>query len=244
MANVALREARIRAHLSQDQLAGLIREAGFRFGHLGNTNGCSVRMVQRWESGETRRPHARYLLALEAVLGQPIENLGFDADLRHGMDRARALRDAGLDEDLAAPEPAGSYGSLSGIWLSDYEYRSSGRDQTFHGRHYVMMLQRGGRLMVRSLPASKSRLSMDLDVNGKVATGTWAEQTQADGYYRGAVYTGAIQLLEREDGRQMTGAWVGFGKEPEEVNTGAWSLTLVDEYVDAEAVERWNRPAE
>ena len=244
MANVALREARIRAHLSQDQLAGLIREAGFRFGHLGNTNGCSVRMVQRWESGETRRPHARYLLALEAVLGQPAENLGFDADVRHGMDRGRALRDAGLDEDLAAPEPAESYGSLSGIWLSDYEYRSSGRGETFHGRHYVMLLQRGGRLMVRSLPASKSRLSMDLSVNGQVATGTWAEQTQADGYYRGAVYTGAIQLLEREDGRHLTGAWVGFGKEPEEINTGAWSLTLVDEHVNTKAVERWNRAPE
>ena len=121
-------EARIRAHLSQDQLAGLIREAGFRFGHLGNTNGCSVRMVQRWESGETQPPHARYLLALEAVLGQPIENLGFDADLRHGMDRARALADAGLDAAIPTPEPAGSYGSLSGIWLSDYVYCSSGRD--------------------------------------------------------------------------------------------------------------------
>jgi transcriptional regulator with XRE-family HTH domain len=245
MANVALREARIGAHMSQDQLAGAIREAGFRFGHLGNTSGCTVRMVQRWESGETRRPHARYLLALEAVLGQPIENLGFDADLRHGMDRARALREAGLDADLAAPEPAESYGPLSGIWLSDYEYRSSGRDQAFHGLHYVMLLQRGARVMVRSLPASKSRLSMDLDINGKVATGTWAEQTQADGYYRGAVYTGALQLLQDDDGQHLAGKWVGFGKEPEEVNTGAWSLALVDQHVDTEAVERWNRePAE
>ena len=244
MANVALREARIRAHLSQDQLAGLIREAGFRFGHLGNTNGCSVRMVQRWESGETRRPHARYLLALEAVLGQPVENLGFDADARHGMDRGRALRDAGLDEDLAAPEPAESYGSLSGIWLSDYEYRSSGRGETFHGRHYVMLLQRGGRLMVRSLPVSKSRLSMDLSLNGKVATGTWAEQTQADGYYRGAVYTGAIQSLEGGDGRHLTGAWVGFGTKPEGVDTGTWSLALVDDHVGTDAVERWNRSAD
>ena len=36
---------------------------------------------------------------------------------------------------------------------------------------------------------------------------------------------------------------MGFGKE-DEVNTGAWSLTLVDEHVDTEALERWNRPAE
>jgi len=241
MANTALREARRRAHLSQTDLARRIREAGFL---SGDANGCTREMVQRWESGKTRRPQARYLLALENVLGQPAESLGFDADVRHGMDRARAVHEAGLDTGLPTPEPAESYGSLSGIWLSDYEYRSSGRDQTFHGRHYVMLLQRGARLMVRSLPASKSQLSMDLNVNGKVVTGTWAEQTQADGYYRGAVYTGAIQLLEREDERHLTGAWVGFGKEPEEVNTGTWSLTLVDERVDSDAVERWNRMPE
>jgi transcriptional regulator with XRE-family HTH domain len=241
MANVALREARIRAHMSQMELARQIREDGFK---TGDANGCTSRMVQRWESGETRRPHARYLLALESVLGQPVENLGFDADVRHGMDRARALREAGLDTGLPTPEPAESYGSLSGIWLSDYEYLSSGRDQAFHGKHYVMLLQRGARLMARSLPASKSELSMDLSVNGKVATGTWTERTQADGYYRGAVYTGALQLLQDEDEQRLSGKWVGFGKEPEEVNTGAWSLTLVDEHVDAEAVERWNRPAE
>src|ERR1019366_6395055 len=148
MANVALREARISAHMSQTELARRIREAGFG---SGDSNGCSPRMVQRWESGETRRPHARYLLALEGVLGQPVENLGFDADVRHGMDRARALADASLDSVLPLPEPAESYGPLTGIWLSTYEYRSSGRDATFTSRHYVMLLQRGARLMVRSL---------------------------------------------------------------------------------------------
>ncbi len=237
MPNVALREARIRARLSQTELARRIREAGFT---SGDSNGCTVRMVQRWESGETRRPRPHYLIALESVLGQPIENLGFDADLRHGMDRARALSEAGLDAALPLPEPAGNYGSLSGIWLSTYEYRSSGRDAVFTSRHYVMLLQRGARLMVRSLPASESRLSMDLGVNGHVITGTWAEQTQADGYYRGAVYTGAIQLLQ-ESPERLAGKWVGFGKESE-VNTGAWSLALVDERVNTDAVEQWNRP--
>lgn len=239
MANVALREARVRAHMSQVELARRIREAGFS---TGDANGCTPRMVQRWESGETRRPHARYLLALENVLGQPAENLGFDADVRHGVDRARALAEARLDSVLPLPEPAETYGPLTGVWLSAYTYRSSGRDATYTSHHYVMLLQRGARLMVRSLPASASQLSMDLGVNGQVITGTWTEQTQAGGYYRGAVYTGAIQFLQ-ESAELLSGKWVGFGKE-DEVNTGPWSLKLVDEHVGAEAVERWNRVPE
>jgi transcriptional regulator with XRE-family HTH domain len=239
MANTALREARRRAHLSQSDLARRIREAGYL---SGDTNGCTREMVQRWESGRVRRPQARYLLALENVLGQPAENLGFDADLRYGMDRGRTLADAGLDAALPLPDPAERYGPLTGIWLSTYAYRSSGRDATFTSNHYVMLLQRGARLMVRSLPASASQLSMDLSVNGRVVTGTWTEQTQGDGYYRGAVYHGALQLLE-QDGKLLAGKWVGFGKEGE-VNDGPWSLTMVDEHVDTDAVERWNRVPE
>jgi transcriptional regulator with XRE-family HTH domain len=237
MANTALREARLRAHLSQGDLARLIRETGFR---TGEPNGCTREMVQRWESGKTRRPQGRYLLALENVLGQPADSLGFDADIKYGMDRARTLAEAGLDTMLPLPEPAERYGPLTGIWLSSYEFYSSGRDQTLTSKHHVMVLQRGARLMVRSLPASASQLSMDLSVNGQVVTGTWTEQTQADGYYRGAVYHGAIQLLQEPTGHRMSGKWVGFGRELE-VNTGAWSLTLVDDHVDQEAVERWNR---
>jgi hypothetical protein len=106
-----------------------------------------------------------------------------------------------------------------------------------------MLLQRGARLMVRSLPASASQLSVDLSVNGRVVTGTWTEQTQGGGYYRGAVYHGALQMLQDEGGRLLAGKWVGFGKDGE-VNDGPWSLTLVDERVDTEAAERWNRVPE
>jgi transcriptional regulator with XRE-family HTH domain len=237
MVNTALRDARLRAHMSQGDLARRIREAGFR---CGDRNSCTREMVQRWESGKVRRPQGRYLLALENVLGQPAETLGFDADVRYGMDRARAIAEAGLDTLLPLPEPASSYGPLTGIWLSAYDYYSSGRDQTLTSRHHVLVLQRGARLMVRSLPASASQLSMDLSVNGQVITGTWTEQTQPDGYYRGAVYHGAIQLLAEPTGHRMAGTWVGFGRELE-VNTGPWTLTLVDEHVDAGTVERWNR---
>jgi hypothetical protein len=36
---------------------------------------------------------------------------------------------------------------------------------------------------------------MDLTANGQVLTGTWSKETNPVGYYQGAVYRGAIQLL-------------------------------------------------
>lgn len=237
--NTALREARIAARLSQGDLARLIREAGFRSGYA---TPCTERTVQRWESGKVQCPQGRHLLALEAVLGQPAESLGFDADRNYGVDRARMLADAGLDAAMPLPDPAARYGPLTGIWLSEYEYPSSGRG-TLVNRHYVVMLQRGARLMVRSVPAARSALSMDMAVNGHVVTGTWTEQTDPAGYYRGAVYHGAVQLLLDPTGHRMAGEWVGFGREMT-VNHGTWSLTLVDGDVSAEALGQWNRMPE
>lgn len=237
--NDALRRARLGAHLSQTDLARKIREAGYQ---LGDPNGCTRVMVQRWESGKVRRPQGRYLLALESVLGQPASSLGF-ADTELGVDRSRALSDAGLDTVLPLPEPAANYGPLTGIWLSVYEYESTGRGQWFTSRHHVLLLQKGAVLTVRSLPAFASRLSLALSVNGQVVTGTWTEHTRADGYYRGAVYHGAIQMLLEPTGRRMAGKWVGFGRDME-VNTGPWSLTLVDADVSEAAMNRWNRVPE
>jgi hypothetical protein len=179
-------------------------------------------------------------------MSEPEVNYGSDADILYGMDRAQTLAETGLDSAFPLPgRTAERYGERSGIYLSVYEYPSGGRGGTFTSKHYVMVVQRGATLAVRSVPASASQLAMDLSVNGRVLTGTWAEQTQADGRYRGTVYTGAIQLIEDENPapRRFAGKWVGFGKDGE-TNTGPWSLTLVDEHVNEQAVERWNREPE
>jgi len=239
MTNTAFREARVRAHLSQTDLARRIRELGFR---SGDPNGCTRVMVQRWESGKVQRPQPRYLLALESILGQPAQNLGF-ADAELGVDRDRALTEAGMAAPFSLPAPGEYEGERTGIWLSSYDYYSSSRDATFSSRHHVMVLHRGTRLIVHSLPACSSRVSMELSVNGQVVTGSWAEQTQKEGYYQGAPYYGAIQMLLDPTGRRMSGKWVGFGRDMT-VNTDAWSLTLVDSAVDAAAYERWNREPE
>lgn len=237
MPNQLLADARRMAHLSQDGLAREIRLAGWRHG---DPNGCTREMVHRWEAGSVRRPHPRYLLLLENVLGQPAGNLGFDADLRHGMDRAQALAEAGLDQVFPLPETPAP-GGMSGIWRSSYSFTSSGRHAGFTSRHFVLVLQYGARLMVRSLQRQASAVSMDLSVNGRVITGTWAERTRGEGYYRGAVYTGAVQMLETRPGEAMSGRWVGFGKEGE-INDGPWSLDLIEASATPEAAERWDHP--
>jgi hypothetical protein len=136
-----------------------------------------------------------------------------------------------------------SYGPLSGIWLSEYEFFSDSRGQLFTSRHHMLILQRGAGLMVRSVPASSSQLSMDLTASGAVVTGTWTEQTEQDGWYKGAVYHGALQMLADPAGHRMEGEWVGFGRD-RKVNHGPWLLTLVADSLEQDMVAQWNRVPE
>ena len=57
--NVAFKAARTELRLSQDELARAIRAAGDK---AGEPNGCTKRLVQRWEAGlvSTPRPNATY----------------------------------------------------------------------------------------------------------------------------------------------------------------------------------------
>jgi transcriptional regulator with XRE-family HTH domain len=234
--NTSLRAVRQSMRLSQDELARAVREAGQR---AGEPNGCTKRLVQRWEAGSVTTPRGAYVRALEYVTGQPVENLGFKpADERYGLDRDRAM-DVGGGSWIPLEDPKAK-GPLTGIWLSRYEYVSSSRDDaTFAGLHYVVIIHHGARLQVRSVPASASRLMMDLTANGAVLTGTWTEQTRPDGYYQGSVYHGAIQFLLDPTGHRMTGKWVGFGRDFD-LNTGPWSLQLVSSDTGKEAMRRYN----
>jgi hypothetical protein len=147
-------------------------------------------------------------------------------------------------ESWPEPQPRTDAAPLNGIWLSRYEYESSGRGAWFSNSHYVMVIQQGARLQVRSLPdTTPGRLLLELTVNGAAVTGNWTEETNPGGYYQGAVYHGAIQMLLEPSGRKMAGKWAGFGRDFD-VNTGPWSLELVTHDTSPEAQERYNRPAE
>jgi hypothetical protein len=124
-----------------------------------------------------------------AGMSEPAANPGSDADILYGMDRALTLEETGLDSAFPLPgRTAERYGQRSGIYLSVYEYPSSGRDSTLTSKHYVMAVQRGAKLAIRSVPAPGSQLAMDLSANGRILTGTWAEQTCRD------AFAGAVKM--------------------------------------------------
>jgi transcriptional regulator with XRE-family HTH domain len=212
MTNTALVAARTARNLTQDELAERI--------------GTTARTVQRWEKGVGERPRAVHVRALQAVMGLPVEQLGFPADKnamvvadgRGGHDLE--IRFPPVDTAPGRP-PAGDY---SGIWLSRYEYYSSSREEMFAAQHYVVLTQDGGRVSVRSLPGSaSSSMGMDLVVDANILTGTWVEDTDLTGYYRGKRYVGAIQLIADHSGSRLAGKWLGHGKD-NDVNTGPWRL--------------------
>lgn len=155
----------------------------------------------------------------------------------------------GVASASVGAQPAAQTGeeTFSGVWLSRYEFFSSSRGDSYEGKHYVVIVQHGNRLTVQSLPGASSNpdspLTLDLTVDRNVVTGTWVEQTAADGYYNGARYHGAIQLLVEPTGRRMAGKWVGFGKDFD-VNTGPWELRLVDRSTSKATLERYSQPPE
>jgi transcriptional regulator with XRE-family HTH domain len=237
--NTALRTARLKRRMSQDDLARAVRDAGVR---AGEPNACNKRTVQKWESGLVTTPRGVYVRALEFALGEPIENLGFvPADERYGVDRDAAM----ATEAMRAPDPKTAQGPLTGIWLSRYEFVSSGRGgETFADLHHVLLIQHGAGVQVRSLTESNpSTLIMDLTQNGAVITGTWSERTSPGGYYQGAVYHGAVQFLLDLTEHRMRGQWVGYGRDFD-LNTGPWTLELVSGDTSTENLREFNRPPE
>lgn len=227
--------------MSQDDFARALQAAGHR---TGEPNDANKRLVQRWESGAINFPRPLYARALEVVTGLPIEVLGFSAGPTVSADGQGGHDLVSPMASLASPVYTGqsrARGNYSGVWLSRYEYFSSGRGTPFVDQHYVVLLQHGDRLTVRSLPGSaRSSMSIDMSVDGSVVTGTWVEQTDPGGYYRGARYHGALQLIVEPTGRRMAGKWVGFGKDMD-INTGPWEMIFQDASTSKATLDEYNQ---
>lgn len=199
--------------------------------YLGGLVGWNVMpaTVERWETGAV--PPGDVLIAAAVA-----------ANDQYGLDAEQAM---GIGDGPWIPlaDPQTAQGPLTGIWRSRYTYVSSSRgNQEFASEHYVVLIQYGSNLQVRSLPRTATgRVAMDLTVNGQVVTGSWTEQTDPEGHYGGSVYHGAIQMLVGATEDRLAGRWVGYGRDFD-VNTGEWSLKLVTNSAGRDAQEQWDRP--
>jgi hypothetical protein len=186
-----------------------------------------VERLEEIEVPELARITSRWAQKVESGIGRRALLLKLSAGLAlAAASPAIALVDT--DDTSSEFTTSGPPARLSGVWHSKYVYHSSGRNRDFEGEHYLALRQQGMRLLGQSLPHTiDSRLKLDLSVEGSVATGTWTERTSPTGYYKGAVYHGALQLVVDPMGRRMQGRWLGFGRDFQ-VNTGGWALTWVD----------------
>lgn len=121
---------------------------------------------------------------------------------------------------------------LSGVWRSTYRFSSDSRDSEIESEHYVNLLQKDALLIIESISGVNdsyvlARMTLDR-LDNTIATGSWQEQTDKTGHYKGAVYHGALQVVIDYDKKAMKGQWVGFGRDMS-VNSGPWEFEYVGE---------------
>ncbi len=227
-----LRHARVGLGLSQDELAALLREFG--------APAASKRTVQRWESGKVL-PGRHYTRALAAALGVGPDDLGLPPVIED-TDGARHIR-AGAT--FAPPPDAegapAADGSLPGLWLSRYQYWSTGRQGLFISQHHVILTRDGAGITVESIPAGvPPSMSMTLSLRRNLLTGTWEEHSDPHGHYLGEACWGAVQLLLWPSHKYMNGKWVSWGSH-NRINTGPWELTWISADTSPEALAPYAR---
>lgn len=124
---------------------------------------------------------------------------------------------------------------FSGIWQSKYKYHSHSRDGEFEDKHLMRIYQRRNKLVIESLPdLNESYVIMNVTVNNDLATGVWQETTNPQGYYKGATYHGALQLVINKDGKSMKGKWLGAGKD-KAINEGPLEIKYIGKKVPSAA---------
>ena len=224
---VKLRTARVGLGLSQDELAALLRRHGIPT--------ASKRHVQRLESGQVA-PGRHYARALMAALGVTQEDLAVPPVVEDA-DGARHVRaQAPFTPPPETEVDAASDGRLPGLWLSRYQYWSTGRSGLYISQYHVVLTHNGASVVAESLPSGEvPRLSLRLTAEGNLLTGTWDEWTDPHGHYLGDHRWGALQLLMTPSHRYMYGKWVGWGSG-EVINSGPWELRWLGADTSAETL--------
>lgn len=133
--------------------------------------------------------------------------------------------------------------NLSGVWKCTFWFPSNDHDGEDSAEYVLEAYQRGSKLSMDSRPRPQGgHMTVNLNVEAKLATGSWIESTNPDSDFEGLIYTGAMQLIVKDDGTVMDGGWVGAGRERLDDGTfetrmynGRWLMERLDESSDETA---------
>jgi hypothetical protein len=127
---------------------------------------------------------------------------------------------------------------FSGVWMNTYTYHSNKRNIDAESKNLMRAHQREGRLIFETISDMNDaylsvRLHIDDAINGRVATGSWYEQTADEGYYHGDSRHGVLQLFISDDKKTLSGKWLGYDSL-QNIQSNEWKLEYLGEDVPAD----------
>ncbi|HEY7348138.1 MAG TPA: hypothetical protein VH599_07430 [Ktedonobacterales bacterium] len=140
-----------------------------------------------------------------------------------------------LPIDQAGPPGPFTATNVSGIWHCRYWFPSNIRPGEEETSEYLVRIEReDDGFVLHSLPnKEQSSMVARFTIEGNIATGKWWEQTSPYGEFKGMMYRGSFELVVSKDYRQLTGGWVGPGRDgdAQKIYDGRWELTYMSETV-------------
>lgn len=124
--------------------------------------------------------------------------------------------------------------TFTGTWHCRYWYPSNEHEGEDVSEYDMKVHQQDRELVFESLPnEAESYMLVRLTLDGDLATGTWHETTSPHGAFKGAMYSGAGQLLATDSGQRFEGKWAGIGFDHDlskpRIYSGNWELVRVSE---------------
>lgn len=124
--------------------------------------------------------------------------------------------------------------TFSGLWQCTYWYPSNAHEGDDPSEYRMRAYQTGDTIVFESLPnQEESYMLVRLHIDDDIATGNWHETTSPTGAFKGAIYSGAGQLMVDPRTHRMEGQWAGAGYDHElkkmRIYSGAWEIVPVQE---------------
>jgi len=117
----------------------------------------------------------------------------------------------------------------SGRWKCTYWFPSNKIIGEEPSEYEMQAYQDGTSVVLESIPNEEgSYMFVRLIIDNDVATGNWHETTSPTGDFKGAIYSGAGQLVINPETRFMEGKWTGAGYDHKlrqmRIYSGNWEI--------------------